>query len=318
MRSANGTGHITKLAGNRRRPYAVRKIVGWTEKGTPKYKYISYHKTHREAVQALNKYNDDPYILTSRTVSEVYKEWLPQQKRADGTIKAYETAFKKMKPLHDVKMSQIDRLMLQQFYDNMDGTKNTSGNVRKLMQNLIKYSVKRGIMPMSALMLHKTVDFSERDEGKTTKHKRIPIDVVNKLWEIKDNETVRQILLYIYTGCRYAELYDLEPENCHPDRIDIVDAKTEAGIRTVPLSDKVLSLLPVKPIPSYDVFNKRFKEVLPNYHIHDTRYTFISMMTEAGVDNRIIKVIVGHKSNDITEHYTKIKFESLLEAINKI
>ena len=169
----------------------MRKIVGWTEKGTPKYKYISYHKTHREAVQALNKYNDDPYILTSRTVSEVYEEWLPQQKRADGTIKAYETAFKKMKPLHDVKMSQIDRLMLQQFYDNMDGTKNTSGNVRKLMQNLIKYSVKRGIMPMSALMLHKTVDFSERDEGKTTKHKRIPIDVVNKLWEIKDNETVQ-------------------------------------------------------------------------------------------------------------------------------
>lgn len=318
MRAPNGFGHITKLAGNRRRPYAIRKIVGWTDKGTPKYKYISYHKTHREAKQALNKYNDDPYILTSKTIKNVYEEWLPLQNKAEGTLRAYETAFKKMEALWNIRMSQIDRVTLQQFYDDMDGTKNTSGNVRKLMNNLIKYSVKRGIMPMSALGLHKAIDFSGRKKGKTTEHKRIPIDIVNKLWELKDKEIVRQILLYIYTGCRYAELHDLAPEDCHPDHIDIIDAKTEAGIRTVPLSNKVLSLLPVEPIPSYNVFNKRFKEILPDYHIHDTRYTFISMMTEADIDERIIKVIVGHKSSDITEHYTQIAFQTLLDAVNKI
>ena len=60
MRRANGQGTIVKLAGNRRRPYAVKRITGWKENGVPTYKYLSYHKTYREAERALNKYNEDP------------------------------------------------------------------------------------------------------------------------------------------------------------------------------------------------------------------------------------------------------------------
>ena len=319
MRRPNGSGHITKLSGNRRRPYAVRKIVGWKEKGTPIYKYISYHKTVREAERALNAYMEDPYKLSQKTLKQIYAEWLPYQAdKAPGTLKAYNTAYKKLEPLYDVKMAQIDRVMLQNYYDTLDGTKNTSGNVKKLLQNLIKYAVKRGIMPMSALSLHKTIDFSERDEGRKTVHKRIPTELIDKLWTLKDNETVKQILLYIYTGCRYEELYELQPENCYPDHIDILEAKTEAGKRMVPLCDKVLQLLPVEPIPEYTTFNKRFKEILPGHHIHDTRHTFVSLMTEAGVDPRLIKVIVGHKTSDITDLYTHISLEAMLEAVNKI
>lgn len=319
MRKPNGYGHITKLSGNRRRPYAVRRIIGWTEKGTPKYQYLSYHKTIREAEHALKKFNDDPYELNTMTVKDVFEEWLPKQTdKADGTIKAYNTAYKMLEPLHDVRMAQIDRIMLQRFYDDLKGTKNTSTNVKKLLSKLIQYAVRRGIMPMSALSLQKTIDFSTRKEGSKTTHKRIPKEIVDKLWTLTDNETVKQILLYIYTGCRYAELYELQPEHCFPDHIEIIDAKTEAGKRTVPLCDKILKLLPIEPIPSYDVFNKRFKEVLPDYHIHDTRHTFVSLMTEAKIDQRLIKVIVGHKTNDITDLYTHITLEAMLEAVNMI
>lgn len=318
MRQPNGYGHITKLAGNRRRPYACRKIVSWTEDGKPRYQYISYHKTKREAERALASYNEDPYTLSSKTLKQVYEEWIPHQNKAEGTLRAYETAYKLMEPLHDTKMAQIDRVTLQQFYDDMKGTKNTSTNVKKLFSKLIQYAVKRGIMPMSALSLHKSIDFSERDEGRKTEHKRIPKEIVDKLWNLTDNETVKQILLYIYTGCRYAELYELMPENCHPDYIEIVDAKTEAGRRIVPLCDKILKLLPVEPIPAYNVFNKAFKEILPGYHIHDTRHTFVSLMTEAEVDQRLIKVIVGHKTNDITDLYTHITLDAMREAVNKI
>ena len=317
MRKPNGYGHITKLAGNRRRPYAIRKIVGWTEKGTPQYKYISYHKTVREAEKALALYNEDPYDLTVKTLKEVYEEWIPlQTSKADGTIKAYETAYKKMEPLHYLKMSQINRITLQGFYDQLDGTKNTSTNVKKLLSQLIKYAVKRGIMPISALNLHKAIDFSGRSEGRKLSRNLIPDDVIQDLWKHTDNETVKQVLLYIYTGCRYSELYELQPENCHKDHIDITKSKTASGVRTVPLCDKIVKLLPVEPIPSYDVFNKRFQLLLPGYHIHDTRHTFISMMTKAGVDERIIKAIVGHKDNDVTQIYTHITLQTMLEAVN--
>ena len=319
MRRANGSGHITKLAGNRRRPYAIRKIVGWTEKGTPQYKYVSYHKTKREAERALNRYVDDPYTVFDKTLKDVYEEWLPlQEGKASGTIKQYESSFRLLKPLHDVKMGHIDRVMLQKLYDEMPGTKNTSAKVKKLFSRLTHYSVKRGIMPMSALSLQKAVDFSDRKEGGTNPHKLIPNEVVDKLWQLEDNMTAKQILLYIYTGCRWSELHDLTPEDCHPDYIEIKKAKTPAGVRIVPLCDKIKRILPIEPIPCYDVFNKRFKEVLPDHLIHDTRHTFVSLMTQAGVDSRIIKVIVGHKTNDITEQYTHITLDVMLEAVNKL
>ena len=319
MRKPNGYGHITKLAGNRRNPYAVRKITEWTEDGKPRYKYLSYHATAREAEKALAAYNKDPYSLSSKTLEQIYAEWLPNQtQKAPGTLKAYSTAWKKMEPLYALKMSQIDRVTLQEFYDKMDGTRNTSTNVKKLFSNLIKYAVKRGIMPVSALALHKAIDFSERDAGKTTERHLIPKEVIRKLWDLPNNEIAKQTLLYIYTGCRFSELHELQPEQCYPDHIEILHAKTEAGVRIVPLCDKILTLLPVEPIPSYDVFNKRFRELLPGYHIHDTRHTFITYMTEAGVDPRTVKAIVGHKTTDITEHYTHITLQAMCEAVNKM
>ena len=317
MRRANGQGTIVKLAGNRRRPYAVKRITGWKENGVPTYKYLSYHKTYREAERALNKYNEDPYTLTTKTLKDIYEEWMElQEDKAEGTIKAYNSAYKYLTPLHDVRMSDLDRITLQAFYDQLGGTQSRMVKVKKMLNNLIKYSVKKGIMPLSALNLQKVIDTSDIPEGKKTTRQVIPKDVIDKLWERTDQEMVKQILLYIYTGCRWFELHDLEPEHCHPDYIEIVASKTEAGVRIVPLCDKIKKILPVEPIPSYDVFNKYFKQVLPGYHIHDTRHTFITMLTEAGVDSRIIKSIVGHKGQDITEHYTHITLEVKLEAVN--
>ena len=45
----------------------------------------------------------------------------------------------------------------------------------------------------------------------------------------------------------------------------------------------------------------------------------MSLLTEAGVDERIIKKIVGHKGQGVTETvYTHIELPFKLEAINKI
>lgn len=52
---------------------------------------------------------------------------------------------------------------------------------------------------------------------------------------------------------------------------------------------------------------------------HDTRHTCISLLTSAGVDERVIKKIVGHKGQGVTETvYTHFEIDKLLDAINKI
>ena len=73
MRRANGTGSIVNLGPNRRRRYAVR--VSYLERpGLWRQKYLSYHRTAREAQEALDKYlatNKAPQVLAA-TWGEVY------------------------------------------------------------------------------------------------------------------------------------------------------------------------------------------------------------------------------------------------------
>ena len=52
---------------------------------------------------------------------------------------------------------------------------------------------------------------------------------------------------------------------------------------------------------------------------HDARHTCISLLAKVGIDERIIKKIVGHAGQGVTESvYTHYELESLREAINKI
>jgi len=319
MKRANGQGTIAKLSGNRRKPYAVKITTGWTEKGTQKYKYLSYHKNLKEAQRALNDYNRDPYTLTNLTLNDLWDMWFPlQSDKADGTQMNYKAAWNHLEPLRDIKIIDIDRVILQDFYDKLHSTINVSKNIKKTLQPMIEYAVKRGFLPLAALNLHQVIDLSDEPLTRTVDREIIDKNTLNTLWRMKDDETAKIILVLVYTGLRYSELYNLTPENCFDDHINIVKAKTKAGVRAVPLSDKVKSILPIAPVPQYQTFKDHFHIVLPSHNIHDTRHTFITMLTEAGVDDRIIKTIVGHSTKDITSTYTHITLEVMLEAVNKI
>lgn len=56
MRNPNGYESVFKLSGNRRKPFAVRITQGYTGDGKQIYKYLSYHITRRETMQALAAY----------------------------------------------------------------------------------------------------------------------------------------------------------------------------------------------------------------------------------------------------------------------
>ena len=61
---------------------------------------------------------------------------------------------------------------------------------------------------------------------------------------------------------------------------------------------------------------KRFKM---QHTPHDTRHTFITKAKESGVDEYILKLIVGHAIDDITEKvYTHRTLDELKQEIEKI
>ena len=52
---------------------------------------------------------------------------------------------------------------------------------------------------------------------------------------------------------------------------------------------------------------------------HDARHTCVSMLTNAGVDERMIKKIVGHAGQSVTENvYTHLEMPEKLKALNLI
>ena len=57
MRKPNGYGGISKLSGNRRRPYVARITETYTDEGVQVYKVLGYFKTQEEALEELAKYN---------------------------------------------------------------------------------------------------------------------------------------------------------------------------------------------------------------------------------------------------------------------
>jgi integrase len=115
--------------------------------------------------------------------------------------------------------------------------------------------------------------------------------------------------------------------------------KTAAGRnRTIPIADKILPFIQAmyNPDNKFLVTNKgrqlpystlRYHwdlsdvlKSLPNRHLpHDGRHTCASMLANAGVDLKIIQLILGHSSKSITEEvYTHKTLEQLITAINLI
>ena len=88
MRKPNGYGSVVKLSGKRRKPYAFRITDGWelNKKGimSPKYKYLEYFETVREASEYQAAFN------SGHTVKEhiaINKTTLSQNCTKYGQIK---------------------------------------------------------------------------------------------------------------------------------------------------------------------------------------------------------------------------------------
>ena len=147
--------------------------------------------------------------------------------------------------------------------------------------------------------------------------------------------------MLIYSGVRVSELLDLKRENVHIDEhyFNVVESKTENGIRIVPIVDKTYSffrkwhddgceyLLHTPEGTHFDYRNYYDSYWTPvmeligcSHKSHDTRHTCISMLTEKEVSPTMIKKIVGHSgAMSLTERvYTHVNVQELLRAINKI
>lgn len=188
----------------------------------------------------------------------------------------------------------------------------------------------------------------EREEAKRS-HIPFTNDEVELLWNnIENVRFVDMILIQMYSGWRPRELITLELDNVNLEEWYFqAGMKTDAGRdRIVPIHSKIKNLVQKNyefaqsigsnylfndihsmrtPELTYDKYANRFKKVIDmldlnsEHRAHDPRITFVTMAKKAQVDEYVIKLLVGHRIEDITEKvYTVRDLEWLRDEIEKI
>lgn len=349
MRLPNGYGSVYKKRGNRRNPWVARKTVGWEddhEKMTsyPKYKYIGYYPTRKAAMEALVAYNKSPYDLDNAgmTFSQVFDKFIrycDEKGLSVDTIKGHTAAYNLFAPLHGERFASVTFEQWQQAMRESGKNKPMLLKAKNMISKLYEYAYIHGI---HAVTTKEQISFL--DVGLTEKNGRqVPSDMkkekihraftnaeVKRLWDSPD-DSAKWVLLLIYTGMRSKEFLNVKKSDVHMDEryISIPNSKTKAGIRNAPVADKILPILQemmkadgeyLCPYRTYSSFKSSvWKYAAPDHQIHDTRLTCVSMLTAAGVDERIVKKIIGHAAGNVTEDvYTDLEISVLLAAINKI
>ena len=349
MRLPNGIGSVHQIndGKRRRKPWRARvpshiEFNAETGKASQKYINIGYYETEKDAIAALFEYQKNPYTIEASvcTFADVYEMW---SKKKFPTVSqnsqySYSGAFKHSKPLHNMKMKDIRTKEMEGIMMSLKGGFNLQNNLRTLWVQMFKYALEHDIVQKDYSTFVKL-----RDKAPETSRDAIAKEDIKKLWkEIdKGNEIAEIAMIYIYTGLRATELLEATKDNVFLDkRIMIAGKKTEAGKdRRIPLNRTILPFIEKrlkeegeylityeknsKRIPyKYNAFKKQWEELMESlnmdYTIHYARHTLATWMREAGIEEDLRKLILGHKSVDITDRYTHHPDEMLLEAIDKL
>ena len=313
MKRPNGSGTVYKLKGNRRKPWVARKTIGWKKKGIPIYAFVGYYATRKEALKNLEHFNLNPSDRR-KTFGECSDEMLAEllPTLSVSSSRCYKAAEARCDDLRKMKMSDVKLADMQPIFSGI--SKSVGLQTKTYLMKVFGYAVRHEILPVERPQIVRYIKLPT-DRGNVLKRQIFAPDEMSKV-------TDPLTLILLYTGMRVGELLSLEEEDIHLSErwLFVRKSKTEAGVRTVPIAEKIVPMFDALPANvSYETFKQRFVKMFPGHLPHDTRHTFISRMADLGVDERITKAIVGHAGSGVTETvYTHLDLKLLLDAVNKL
>lgn len=334
MKNPNGYGSVVKLSGNRRRPYAVRKTVGFNEKGHPIYICLGYTANREEGMLMLAEYNKDPYSIEDRniTAEELFKRWFSSQseKMSKSMQGAMQAAWKHCTQIYETPYRTLNSYRIQECIDTCRRGYSTKQQIKNLFHHLDRFAMELDITTRERCLLVTA--------PKTPDTVRIPFseEEIQLLWNNIGIEWTDTVLMFIYTGMRFSELLGVKA-----DDIDLKTATIKGGVKTRAGKNRIIPIHP-RIMPFIEKRLSQGGEYLISYNgkkcttyryykeweilmdklsmshtPHECRHTFRSRMDSAGANKRCIDLIMGHSSKDVGERvYTHKTVRELHEAIS--
>ena len=208
MRLPNGYGTVAKLSGKRRRPYIIKKTIGWNEKGHPIIEIVGYTATREEGLELLAQYNRDPWDVDRAkvTLQELFDLW--KEKKAPKLGKSNRaslcSAFKHCSALVNKPYKQIKAFQMQETIDGCGKGYSTQGAIKNLWGHLDRFALELDVVSRcySELLTSDPIPPTTRD--------RFSDELIEQLWNHAGEPWVDSILIFIYSGWRISELLNLK------------------------------------------------------------------------------------------------------------
>ena len=345
MKNPNGYGSVTKLSGNRRRPFWVRKTVGWNEKGHPIYETIGYCATREEGNILLAEYNQNPWNIDRAkiTLEGLFNIWLEKKACKLGTanVSALKSAYKHISKLSMMKYKEIKSYHMQDCIDNCGKGYSTQSLIKNLWGHLDRLALELDVITRcySELLTSDPIPPTSRECFTNAE--------IKKIWKVYEEyqagktfgdapvEWIDTVLIFLYSGFRISELLTMKTEN-----IDLEQQTFKGGVKTkagknriVPIHSAILPLVQNRLNSSSDFFinindkpvsqstYRAFWSSLMTYleidkTPHECRHTFESILDSKGANRKCIDLMMGHVSKDVGNRvYNHKTIEELKTAI---
>ena len=338
--SPNGSGTVTKLSGNRRRPYWAQAPARFD---IEKRKYVrdtvGYFETELQARDALTAFRQcPPAISTKTTLRELFDAWKPQgyMNVSKSTINGYNAAFAKFEPIHRQRVTDIKTPQLQFCINEQarNGASHSTLHQMKVIAGLLmNYAVQLD------LITRNYAEFVQLPKNEPTEKSILSDLDLKKIDALAQNgdDVARHVMIMCFTGWRIQEYCNLTvfdyDRKAHTLKGGL---KTDAGRdRIVPVPEKVLGYAEEFFSRSERLCELNVKQLREEFYLlldrlgiqsaedkkkkitpHSTRHTYNSMLAKQGVSVEVRMKLMGQVSEDVNKKvYTHTEVEDLTKAV---
>ena len=344
-----GSVHMIGDGKNRRKPWRARVKANvefdlTTGKATQKYITLGYYETEIEAIEALMEYRKDPYTLEAAvcTFEDVFQMWKAKKypEISESGQRGYDAAFKNSATLHKLKTREIRASHMEYIMQTTEFGYQSQVKMKSLWGQLFDYAMEHDIIQKNY------ADFVKvRDEAPSTNKDAIPKEDLDKIWAAIDtsDQDAEIAMIYMYTGMRASELLGIKKCDVDLDaRIMVGGIKSKAGKnRRIPIHKCILPFVQHLMETEGEYLVMRYDKGKPqkmsyqrflqyhwnplmeklgmaDYSPHYGRHTCATMLREAGVEEDLRKLILGHANGDVTDRYTHHPDYMIVEAIDRL
>lgn len=331
-RNPNGYGCVTKLKGDRSRPWVVRVTI-YDQDGHGRQVPLDYAETEEQANIILAEYNNNPWDIGREkvTLAILYKQWetVKLPKLGISTQGSLKSAYKHCSKLYGMKYRKIRSFQMQDCIDNCGCGYSTQWAIKNLFGHLDRFAFELDVIEKMYSQLTTAPTIPE------TSKKPFTDKEIEALWKLQKEPWVDSVLIFLYTGFRLNELLMMKTEavNLIEETFQGGEKTTSGKNRIIPIHPRILNFAKARVEEGneyffskngkkltqsdyYSLWNGVMQMIEAKHTPHECRHTFRSRLDSANGNQKCIDMLMGHKSKDVGQRvYTHKTIQELKETI---